>query len=193
MTDYRISVKVRNNIILDKIEKTGYSVPKFCKKFGLSYPRILDIIRFRKSPFDRKLGDFTDKFNHHILKLSKILKCLPEDLFTEKQLRLILDKNKKEVIIKESEMEYIINAPHNLCPSPEGIAISEEVSLGIKQALQTLTPREQKIIEMRFTQELTYKNCGIIFNVSTERARQIEGKALRKLRSPNRAALIPID
>lgn len=58
------------------------------------------------------------------------------------------------------------------------------------QVLGTLTPREEKVIKMRFGLEdgskHTLEEIGQSFAVTRERIRQIEGKALRKLRHPSR-------
>ena len=57
--------------------------------------------------------------------------------------------------------------------------------------LRTLTPREEKIIKMRFGledgSEHTLEEVGQSFAVTRERIRQIEAKALRKLRHPSRS------
>jgi RNA polymerase primary sigma factor len=56
--------------------------------------------------------------------------------------------------------------------------------------LSTLTPREEKVVRMRFgiNEERVYtlEEIGEFFDVTRERIRQIEGKALRKLRHPLR-------
>jgi RNA polymerase primary sigma factor len=61
----------------------------------------------------------------------------------------------------------------------------------IKDVLQTLTPREQRILQLRFGLEdarsRTLGQVGEEFNVTRERIRQIEAKALRKLRHPSRS------
>ena len=55
----------------------------------------------------------------------------------------------------------------------------------------TLTPREKKVLELRFGLEdgrnRTLEEVGKEFNVTRERIRQIEAKALRKLRHPSRS------
>jgi RNA polymerase primary sigma factor len=57
--------------------------------------------------------------------------------------------------------------------------------------LHTLTPREEKIMKMRFGledgSEHTLEEVGLEFAVTRERIRQIEAKALRKLRHPSRS------
>jgi len=60
--------------------------------------------------------------------------------------------------------------------------------------LSTLTPREAKILKMRFgiggEQEHTLEEIGKAFNLSRERIRQIEAEALRKLKSPIKSRLL---
>ncbi len=57
--------------------------------------------------------------------------------------------------------------------------------------LQTLTPREEKVLRLRFGLEdgrpRTLEEVGREFRVTRERIRQIEAKALRKLRHPSRS------
>jgi RNA polymerase primary sigma factor len=60
-----------------------------------------------------------------------------------------------------------------------------------RRVLKTLTPREEQVLKMRFGvgdgSEHTLEEVGRSFNVTRERIRQIESKALRKLRHPSRA------
>lgn len=54
----------------------------------------------------------------------------------------------------------------------------------LMDAISDLTDREQKVLDLRFIHGLTYEQCGYRFDVTRERIRQIEAKALRKLRHP---------
>lgn len=60
---------------------------------------------------------------------------------------------------------------------------------GIEQALATLTEREVRIIRQRFAERKTLENTGKTEGITRERVRQIEAKAIRKLRHPSRAAM----
>lgn len=63
----------------------------------------------------------------------------------------------------------------------------------IRNALSTLTPREEKVLMLRYGfdgWERTLEEVGQIYNVTRERIRQIEAKALRKLRHPSRSKKI---
>lgn len=75
--------------------------------------------------------------------------------------------------------------------SPEEYTENEILKEEISQVLQTLQPREQEVLELRFGLLdgtcHTLEDVGRRFNVTRERIRQIEAKALRKLRHPSRA------
>ena len=75
--------------------------------------------------------------------------------------------------------------------SPEEYATNEILKEEIKAVLSTLQPREQQVLELRFGLIdgtcYTLEEVGKKFNVTRERIRQIEAKALRKLRHPSRA------
>lgn len=59
------------------------------------------------------------------------------------------------------------------------------------EVLETLSPREQEVLKLRFGladgRQRTLEEVGKIFNVTRERIRQIEAKALRKLKYPSRS------
>jgi len=61
----------------------------------------------------------------------------------------------------------------------------------VREVLETIPPREQEVLKMRFGLEggypLTLEEVGLFFNVTRERIRQIEAKALRRLRHPKRS------
>jgi hypothetical protein len=61
---------------------------------------------------------------------------------------------------------------------------------GIERALATLSEREQIVLELRFRYALTFENVGKLLYISRERVRQLEVKALRKLRLPARFSLL---
>jgi len=74
--------------------------------------------------------------------------------------------------------------------SPVDAVININLKEMTEQVLNTLTPREERIIKMRFGledgTEHTLEEVGHSFGVTRERIRQIEAKALRKLRLPSR-------
>ncbi|WP_255349501.1 RNA polymerase sigma factor RpoD [Thioalkalivibrio sp. ALM2T] len=78
--------------------------------------------------------------------------------------------------------------------SPSDSAAQESLTEATREILSTLTPREAKVLRMRFGIDMntdhTLEEVGKQFDVTRERIRQIEAKALRKLRHPTRAELL---
>jgi RNA polymerase primary sigma factor len=78
--------------------------------------------------------------------------------------------------------------------SPADAVMSVTLSEQTRSVLSTLTPREEKVLRMRFgigeKSDHTLEEVGQDFFVTRERIRQIEAKALRKLRHPSRAKLL---
>ena len=76
-------------------------------------------------------------------------------------------------------------------PAPESIASTSMLQSHLEEVLRTLTPREEKVLRLRFGLDdgktRTLEDVGKEFNVTRERIRQIEAKALRKLRHPSRS------
>ena len=81
--------------------------------------------------------------------------------------------------------------PDDDAPAPAEAASHTLLKEQLSDVLQTLTPREEKVLRLRFGLEdgrsRTLEEVGKEFNVTRERIRQIEAKALRKLRHPSRS------
>lgn len=89
----------------------------------------------------------------------------------------------------DSHLGDFIKDERNL--SPEEFATNEMLKDEISEVLLTLTEREEKVVRLRFGLEdgkpRTLEEVGQMFGVTRERIRQIEAKALRKLRHPSRS------
>ncbi|MBI5739539.1 MAG: sigma-70 family RNA polymerase sigma factor [Nitrospirae bacterium] len=89
---------------------------------------------------------------------------------------------------EDTELEDFIGDKNS--PSPYTDAESKEISGYIKKVLGTLTPKEEKVIRMRFgigvDRDHTLEEVGRHLTITRERVRQIEAKALRKLKHPSR-------
>ncbi len=76
-------------------------------------------------------------------------------------------------------------------PAPQDAASYSMLREQLLEVLHTLTPREENVLKLRFGLEdgrpRTLEEVGKVFNITRERIRQIEAKALRKLRHPSRS------
>ena len=81
--------------------------------------------------------------------------------------------------------------PDNDAPARDSMATYAMLKKQLNEVLSTLTPREEKVLRLRFGLDdgktRTLEDVGKEFNVTRERIRQIEAKALRKLRHPSRS------
>jgi RNA polymerase primary sigma factor len=90
---------------------------------------------------------------------------------------------------EESSLGDFVEDRQSVSPSDAAVALSLEEQT--RKVLATLTPREEQILRMRFgigeKTDYTLEEVGQKFAVTRERIRQIEAKALRKLRNPQRS------
>lgn len=112
-------------------------------------------------------------------KVREIMKFAQEPVSLETPIGEEEDSHLGDFIADESER------------SPQEAAESDILKEEIESVLDTLTGREKTVIKLRFGlidgQSRTLEDVGKEFNVTRERIRQIEGKALRKLRHPSRS------
>jgi RNA polymerase primary sigma factor len=81
--------------------------------------------------------------------------------------------------------------------TPEEEVAERQTSAEVREALRSLSERERMVLVLRFGlldgRERTLAEVSKELGVTRERVRQIEGKALRKLRRPARRHLLPLD
>ena len=94
----------------------------------------------------------------------------------------------------EDDSELGMFVEDTITPSPAQITYENLLRERVEQVLSTLSPREARILRLRFGLEnghpYTLEEVGRKFGLTRERIRQIEGKALRRLRHPCRARLL---
>ena len=96
---------------------------------------------------------------------------------------------KNDVMFLEDRFSYDSNID-NVCNNVDS-ELEEYRRQNLKQVvtkiLSTLTSREERLLRLRFFYNKTLREIGLLFNVNSERVRQIEAKALRKLKHPSRS------
>ncbi len=134
-----------------------------------------------REPFPEEIAKAMDL---PVQKVRKILKVSQEPVSLETPVGNEEDTHLKD-FIKDGKIE-----------SPEIEVISRDRKEQINEILKTLTPREEQVLRLRFGlndgHEHTLEEVGKKFNVTRERIRQIESKALRKLKHPSRAKKLKI-
>lgn len=104
--------------------------------------------------------------------------------------------NTEEMLTKFKRTELIIPYPYNLIDAvfccPVDVMLTEDQEAGLEEVLNTLVPREMKVIEVRYKEGKTLEETANFFGVTRERVRQIEAKALRNLRHPSRIRYLKV-
>ena len=155
-----IRVPVHMVETLNKINKIKHS---FLQEFG------------REPTYE----ELAKKLNLDEKKIKNIIKISKEPVSLETPVGDSNDASIKDFI--ESENEF----------SPSDIVANSDLKEKVREVLKSLTPREEKVLKMRFgidvASEHTLEEVGKDFSVTRERIRQIEVKALKKLKHPSRS------
>ena len=130
-------------------------------------------------PSDKELAE---KLNMSVEKVSEIMKIAQEPISLETPI------GEEE----DSTLGSFIPAPESADPADQASVILRNEK--VRELLNELKPRERKVIELRFGlndgEQRTLEEVGREFNVTRERVRQIEAKALRRLRHPCRSVKV---
>ncbi|MBQ6282252.1 MAG: RNA polymerase sigma factor RpoD [Bacilli bacterium] len=133
-------------------------------------------LELNREPTEEELAE---KMGLPVDKIREIIKIDVDPISLEKPTREDEDSCVADFIKDESSM------------GPEEYAINSKLKDEIAEVLLTLTEREEQVLRLRFGLEdgtcRTLEEVGNMFGVTRERIRQIEAKALRKLRHPSRS------
>lgn len=153
------------------------------------YEKIVKITKLRsrypllsKAELIDKLSEDGDSWSVTATEFEKYLNYSDLYLHTESLNALVGD---------DGDIELIDLIPDEKQLTPDIIAENAERSAALEKTLSSLTPREKIVIELRYGlvdgRQHTLEEIGKRYGVTRERIRQIESKALRKLRHPKRA------
>lgn len=172
------------------MESAGYtSVLQMCRVKNLPIGNTFDLVNMKLSPLSKK-----GEWRKCVLSLADALYCLPNDLFSERQKVVVLKTSTGTKDVTEAELvrlseQYVWD--DRLEDMQDNAAINqiahEEAENLMAQVLETaLTPREKKVIKLRFATNNGTPSLHEVakkLDLSVERIRQVELKALRKLRN----------
>lgn len=126
--------------------------------------------------------EIAERMNFPVDRVKKVLKIAKEPISLETP---IGDE-------EDSSLADFIEDKGAVAPAEE--VVNTKLVEQIEEALKTLAPREEQVLRKRFgigeKSDHTLEEVGKLFNVTRERIRQIEAKALRKLRHPIRCAIL---
>jgi len=188
--DYRLIARIKNNRLWAAIQARWPGVKSQneaarCLGVGASYLGLL--LNMRVWPYNRH----AEEWSPVAIRIAKRLRETPEHLFEGALYGIRPQVIDLAVDRPALEAAGLIALPEST--QPDEVAMVEERRAALEAALDTLTPREAHVLRARFGfdgAERTLENIGNEMDVSPERVRQIEKKALRKLRKPKVALTI---
>lgn len=138
--------------------------------------------------------DFMQKYNREPSneEIAEILNTTPEKI--EDAIMVSVEPTSYDIPVKEDEDTSFRDFIPDRAESTESIVFNSSLGDDINKILESLNPREQEVIKLRYglggKNPMTLEDVGKKFGVTRERVRQIEGKALRKLKHPSRGKRI---
>lgn len=188
MSDYSISIKVRNGRIRRKMAECGFSnVNELCRKSGLSPQEIGALLNLKLPPLTG-----TGRWRRSAAALAEVLGCTCEELFSETQRTLALRDNRGECFITEAgllKLSSRVERPLLENPGEQLLEDADEQTKidVIRRALDGLnvTARDRRIVESHFgigCEERTLADLALELDVSEGFVRRCLRRALERLR-----------
>jgi RNA polymerase sigma factor (sigma-70 family) len=193
MEEFNLKVTVRNNLVLTAITNSGYTnLAKFAKDNRLSLTQLYDTINLKRPPMLQ-----TGEFSPFAMKLMETLGACPTDLWTNEQLTMKLKRNTSYRELGTEELQKCLQSSArsliglDYCEQEAEEQEAEEIIEGM---VDSLTPREARVLRLRFgldgEDEHTLEEIAEKIGFTRERVRQVEAKALRKMRNPSRSKIL---
>lgn len=177
---FRIELKVRNAPLYRAIHDQHKNVHAFCVAHDLQPGVVGEFLNLKKNPLLTTL-----EWSKPALDVADALGVLPDEIFPE-ACQIQLQSASAAFEVSAREIEQIVGES-----SPLRLAMESERIADVLDALKTINPREEEVLKLRFGlndgHEYTFQEIGKRLGVSVGRARQIEAKALRKLRNLDNA------
>lgn len=186
--DVRVKIGLRNNRLLYLRERKHLSQKKLGKLCGISFGKINAIECLRESPFRmfKFEGQETLVFSNAAIKLAKFFEVEPAFIFPESLTKIKVRDIEFSTVADNLPDGFYLDAPETPM-LPNEMLERKQLSERIEHVFLSLSPREEAVLRMRFFEEMDLKEIGEKFGIHKETVRQIEAKALRKLRHPSKA------
>lgn len=186
MKEYRVTVKVRNNLLLKAIEEKGERFgQKWCAANNLNYQTVLRFVNLLMSPITQE-----GTLRLSAQRLCDALEKLPEDLWSNEQL-YPLEKNFSEIEMDHAQVVSMLPAEQQYYLPNFSELEQQQTNKVLNRAMAAahISDQEKEVLRLRYEEDMTLDECGERMRLSRERIRQIEAKALRRLRHSSVAKL----
>ena len=187
--DFDVVIKLRNNHLVAFRESMGWSVAQAAEKMGVSYVTYVEYENLRRSPLSYK---YPGKWKKSALRVAEYFQVSPDEIWPEAIQR-----------VKQRCIQLKLDGPQALAlagvemkqlPAPDEFVEAAEMKTFVHAALDKLTPRERSILERRFgltgKGPHTLEELSEADEVTRERIRQLENRAMWKIRHGTRAPVL---
>lgn len=175
MSDYRLIIRVKNNLLHRQMVAAGISTQsELARVTGLGPNVIGDIANLKIGAFNAN-----GKPSKATQALCEYFGCLPEDIYPKEVLHVGIPGNVVERFVSSEEVSRYIQQD-NADPA----YLLEEISDSefFQREISRLTSREQLVVRMRYYENAVYDEIGEILGVTGETVRQIERRAIEKIK-----------
>lgn len=198
MRDLRIAVRLYNNQLRERREERGFSVPSFAEIADVEYGAYLALETLRASPLTSGRGPRGPRpieWRQIALRIAEFWDVDVAVLWPDEI--LAVERSSSEIRVDAEEFRALIENRQSLAAFD--LLANKELNHQLVEALAVLNPREQRVIRGRFGIDgdthaghlgMTLDDLSEELGICRARVRQIEAKALRKLRHPSVAAVL---
>lgn len=179
MKDYRIEVKIKNNLLWQAMQSKGIkNAAQLARAVDLT-PSLIGRYLNLQEPVYTKQGDYKPSF----MKICDYFNMMPAELYPEERMIEPLANNKR--VIEANAAELLQLGSRELDPT-EVIRLEQRAE-AVHKLLDLLSEREALVVNLRSGMDgdpHTLDEIGAAIGKSRERVRQIYDKAMRKMRRP---------
>ena len=177
--DYVLQIRIKNGPMLKIMRLNGYkTAASLGRATGISQGVIGLYLGLKAAPLTKQ-----GKWKDSIVTLANFLKVTPDMMFPEQHLAHALGGNAVEIAVSLEEIKLLSGDRHT--QSPEQDMIDDEKRETLMAMLDDLPARDCKILYKRFGfngNPMTLEEIGNDFSVTGQRIREIESRALQRLR-----------
>lgn len=182
MKEFEITVRLKNNLLVQRRTEMGLLQHEFAKKAGVSFASYNSLETMHRSPIDGRTGGFTKV----ALGVAKYYGVSPVELWPDVVLGVVNNEVIRTMSADEAECLMAQSTVKRLSPPSVLLGEKQDAELLLAMVDKCLNEREKFVLTKRFglngNDGHTYQEIADVMKVTSERIRQIEVKALRKLR-----------
>ena len=182
MKEIELTVRVRNNRLKERREALGMTQGEFAAAAQVSLTAYRELEALRRSPLLQ--GDHCWRWRDIALRLARFHCVEPEELFPPAVLGIKTPVASRR--INGDDIFPLLSAhQERLLEGPEAEHDKSELRVLMRHALNSLPSRDAQVLRLRFGigdgVERTCEEVGVVLDVTRERVRQIESRAMRRL------------